>query len=188
MIEGITFNSPKFKELLLYVAQKCADHVYFGATKLNKILFWSDFYSFGLTGKPITGATYQKLVKGPAPRQLPTLRKELIANGDAVLISRQIINHKQQRLVAKREPNVSLFRPEELRLVDQVIDVLSQQTAEEVSHLSHEKSAGWQLVDWNDDIPYFSVLIATDAPSPRDFERGRALVAQYGWGQINSTK
>jgi len=35
----------KFKELILYVADKCSDDPDFGAVKLNKILFYSDFYS-----------------------------------------------------------------------------------------------------------------------------------------------
>jgi len=36
-------NDRKFQELLLYVAARCEGAPTFGATKLNKILFFADF-------------------------------------------------------------------------------------------------------------------------------------------------
>src|SRR2546430_17730589 len=64
-----TFDKEKFKELILYFAQQCADDHSFGATKLNKLLFLTDFTAYARRGAPVTGATYFKLPHGPAPKQ-----------------------------------------------------------------------------------------------------------------------
>ena len=41
--ENDAHSDERLGELILYVADKCADDPRFGATKLNKILWWSDF-------------------------------------------------------------------------------------------------------------------------------------------------
>jgi hypothetical protein len=72
----------KMKELILYISQKCADDAKFGATKLNKILYFSDFLAYAYHGSPITGFEYQKLPNGPAPRRLVPVREQLMESGE----------------------------------------------------------------------------------------------------------
>src|SRR2546425_884388 len=60
----------KLAEMILHIAQLSEGDEPFGATKLNKILFYCDFLSYLYHGKPITGQEYQKLPNGPAPRRL----------------------------------------------------------------------------------------------------------------------
>jgi hypothetical protein len=74
-------NPKKLKELILYISQKCASDPNFGAIKLNKILYFSDFASFAHYGEPITGAEYQKLEQGPAPRRMVPVRNEMQRSG-----------------------------------------------------------------------------------------------------------
>src|SRR5687767_6704193 len=73
------FQSRKFKELILYFSQRGIDEgLVIGSTKLNKLLFFTDFRAYLELGEPVTGATYQKLEKGPAARQmLPMLNQML---------------------------------------------------------------------------------------------------------------
>ena len=54
------FNEGKFKELVLYIASRCERDPTFGAVKLNKELFFSDFWAYAEFGEPITGAEYIK--------------------------------------------------------------------------------------------------------------------------------
>ncbi|HZQ34888.1 MAG TPA: hypothetical protein VFD32_03070 [Dehalococcoidia bacterium] len=56
-MENREIDSRKLGELILYVAEKSSDDPRFGATKLNNILFFSDFLAFGQLGRSITGAT-----------------------------------------------------------------------------------------------------------------------------------
>ena len=64
------FDGSKFRELVLYIAEQSEGDPRFGAVKLNKILYYSDFEAFRVLGESITGATYRKLSEGPAPLQM----------------------------------------------------------------------------------------------------------------------
>ena len=72
-------DDEKFKELVLYIARKSECDPRFGATKLNKLLFFSDFLAFKRLGSPITGQTYFKLDHGPAPRRMLPLKERMQA-------------------------------------------------------------------------------------------------------------
>jgi len=175
------FDATKFKELLLYVAERSGDDPSFGRTKLNKILFFSDFLSYGNTGKPITGATYQRLDRGPAPRELLAAESQLQAEDSAIVVERDYFGLRQKRLFAKRPPDLSLFTPEEISLVEGVIEVLRHDNASEVSRLSHMISVGWQLAGDREDIPYEAVFLSPDQPTANDIKRGEELAAEHGW-------
>src|SRR5262245_38797352 len=68
----------KLQNLILYVAAKCAGDKHFGTVKLNKILFFSDFMAYAVTGSAITGGAYLALDAGPAPRRMPAIREQMI--------------------------------------------------------------------------------------------------------------
>ena len=67
----------RFRELLLYICEKSATDPKFGATKLNKILYFSDFLAFARYGKPITGFEYQRERNGPVPKRLVSIRNQM---------------------------------------------------------------------------------------------------------------
>ena len=52
----------KLRELIIYISDKCIDDETFGAVKLNKILYLSDFDHYAKYGIPITGLPYQSLI------------------------------------------------------------------------------------------------------------------------------
>jgi Protein of unknown function (DUF4065) len=165
---------------MLYVAAKCASDSTFGATKLNKILFYSDFIAFANLGEAITGATYQKLPRGPAPKQLLPVLKELEREGEAAIARRSHLGFTQKRLVPLRDPDVSLFSAPELKLVNEVIEALWGRSATEVSELSH-LARGWQIVEANEEIPYWTVFIDQDQTlSPDDVLWGQSIAAEHG--------
>src|SRR6266536_4387740 len=68
----------KMKNLILYIATKCAGHKRFGTVKLNKNLFFSDMVAYAVLGSPITGVEYLALDAGPAPRRMPAIKEEMI--------------------------------------------------------------------------------------------------------------
>ncbi len=61
MSEQIVVDRTKLGELMLFISKRTAEDRRFGATKLNKVLFFSDFLAYRLLGDPITGAQYRKL-------------------------------------------------------------------------------------------------------------------------------
>lgn len=175
------FNASKFKELMLYVAERSTADERFGATKLNKILFFSDFLSYGLGGAPITGATYQKLERGPAPKQLKPTAREIVDERSGMFIKRPWFNYTQTVLIPMRPANRHLFSAEEIDLVDDVIRDLEPRDASEASKLSHDRYEGWQIANIGEVIPYEAVFLSTRKPTSVDIERAQELARKYGW-------
>jgi hypothetical protein len=54
----------------LLIATRSEGDEPFGAVKLNKLLFYADFFAYVKFGECITGQEYQKLAQGPAPRRM----------------------------------------------------------------------------------------------------------------------
>ena len=158
-------NESKFKELVLYVADRLSRDERGGATKLNKVLYFSEFIHLRLHGQPITGVEYQKLSNGPAPRRLLPLRNELIATKSAAIKTEHVFNHEQHRLVALREADLSSFAGSEIAVVDRVIDRFKEMSAEEVSELSHEEPA-WDQLEIGETIPYDTAFLARSTLTP----------------------
>jgi hypothetical protein len=171
-------DEKKLSELILYISQKCANDPCFGATKLNKILFFSDFLFYGNTGKPITGVEYQKLPHGPAPRRLLPIRKKLESQG---ALGVQPVNLRsgnvQHKLVNLRPPDLSLFSGEEIATIDSVIEGLRKDNAESVSELSH-RMVGWRVVEVGEVIPYTTVFISNAPLSESEIIRGREIASK----------
>ena len=166
----------KFRELILYIASRCEEYKNVGATHLNKILFYSDFYAYVQFGKPITGATYQALEAGPAPRRLVPVRNDLIRAGDAELVGGEE-DYDPVRLCARRDPDYSLFAAEELQLVDQIIEKLRHKTAKEISRESHELIS-WKCTAIGNPIPYQFALISERQLSNADREWASGIIDQ----------
>ncbi|MHB1006596.1 MAG: Panacea domain-containing protein [Chloroflexota bacterium] len=174
------FDPVKFKELVLYVSKKTADDPRAGATKLNKILFFSDVLAYGQHGQPVSGATYVKLDNGPVPKQLLRTKAELVSAKEACEVNQQYFNRMQKRLIPMREPDLSVFSPAEIALVDQVIELFQSCNASDVSEISHAWSVGWQVARDSAEIPYETVLLSVPSLTQADIERGMMVAQELG--------
>lgn len=151
----------KFKGLVLYIADKCSDDPDFGATKLNKILFYSDFHSYGYWGKPITGAAYFRLKHGPAPKHMKPIRD-------------------QNRTIPLTEANLDVFSAKEIALVDKVIEEFGGLNADDVSTVSHME-AGYKIAGNKEDIPYEAVFLSSRPLTDYEVQHGLELAETRGW-------
>jgi hypothetical protein len=151
-----------------------------GATKLNKVLYFADFAHVRRTGQSITGASYQKLPNGPAPRRLLPVRNGLVESGDAELEECDFLGYRQHRLVPKRDADIAVFDVEELQTIDDVLNDLEGMNRREVSDLSHEE-AGWRLTDESETIPYTAALIPREQPlTAAAATQASAVAERYG--------
>lgn len=167
----------KLAELILYISQKCATDPTFGATKLNKILCYSDLLYYAYHDRGITNVEYQKLPNGPAPRRLVPVRDELIKNGD--LAMQQIVlrsGETQKRTVNLRSPNLDLFTGTEIAIVDRMIESMHGVKAEDVSEISHTL-VGWLVADEGDTIPYNTIYFSNPPLTEEEILRARELKA-----------
>lgn len=177
MGKSVRFNGRKFRELLLYVAQRSQADPRFGATKLNKVLYYADFAAFRILGSPITGAKYRRLQEGPVPRQLVDQRDRLVAEEKAHIEKKEYYSGFQQRLVSDEEPDLGVFSQAELSIIDEVIDDLWHLDARGVSDRSH-REAGWLAAKEREDIPYHTAWVSSAPITPEEQEFGHNLAAE----------
>lgn len=181
MNDAMAYDEQKFRELVILIADRCADDPSFGATKLNKLLFFCDFFAYANLGQPITGATYQRLDWGPAPKRLLPVQSDLQRDGAVQVIRRTKVIYTQKVTVAKRPPDLSAFTADELELVHEVLEIFEKFDAATISEISHRVSAGWNLVDHGEEIPYETALISMEPPPPEAMQMGREVAARLGW-------
>lgn len=154
----------KLKEAILYIAEECEDDEKFGAVKLNKILYYADFQAYRELGRSITGATYQHLPEGPAPRELLPARHELVEDGDLTLEDKQVFSYVQQRPIPQRPCNPEVFEnwEQDRRILDRAIEFLAPYWGYEVSKLSHDEW-GYRLTKDGDEIPYRTAWLSPES-------------------------
>jgi hypothetical protein len=180
---GITLPSRsvgerKLTELILYIGKLCANDPNFGSTKLNKILYFSDFLAYGHLGKPITGIAYQHLEKGPAPKMLCPVRARMIEKGDLRIEPRLTpFGYEQKRPIPLREASLELFEATQLNMVHEVIRALSQTNAIEASNISH-RMVGWKTTKMKETIPYASIFLSDEPLSRAEVSFGQAKWAE----------
>lgn len=158
MIEEIEMATDKLAELILYFADKSKDDPTFGSIKLNKMLFASDFLAYAYLGSSITGASYQHLEKGPAPRGLLPAREKLINEGRLELEFTKYFCKTQQRPVGLDEPELSVFSKDEIEICDYVIEQFAKADACDTSEWSH-KILGWLNTEMKEEIPYYTAFL-----------------------------
>jgi uncharacterized phage-associated protein len=178
----VRYDEAKFAELILYVSDRLRADRAGGATKLNKVIFFAEFTHLRRHHRPISGCAFQKLEHGPAPRQLVPVRKRLIAQADAELVSEDVLGRRQQRLVPKRKAHADAFTEDELATIEDVLDQLAGLTAKQVSDLSHEEP-GWHLCEFGETIPPAAALLgARQVSTPTSRRVAREIMERYGLG------
>jgi hypothetical protein len=165
----------RLKELILYVAARCDSEKYFGAVKLNKILYFSDFEAYAKLGEPITGVEYRKYELGPAPACMERIKKELNEKREAYEYRNPLgADSVEKRLLPMRKPNLDLFSKEQLEIVNGVIDRLRGWSGIRLSRLSH-RLPGWKYAEYGKEIPYHTVFMAR-ADEGLLSDKGRAWI------------
>jgi hypothetical protein len=154
----VDYDEGKFREALLYVAAGLSEDPGGGAVKINKALFNADFGHMRAYGQPITGADYQKLPHGPAPRRLVPVRAALIESGGAEMREELYLGRTVKRLVPLRSPDSGRFSPTEREMLDQAIAVETRRSGAEASAASH-REPGWMMAEENESIPYETAFL-----------------------------
>jgi hypothetical protein len=170
------FNKAKFKSLVRYVAWKAGRRDWFGATKLNKVLWFADARLFVLRGEPITGATYIREKYGPVPRQIMPIRAELEREGYIRVFKEGAL----VRVTADAQPDMSAFTRDELQTIDYLIEhVDKDHTAESISDASHDYA--WDIARMGEELPFYAILAnRIRDPSDQESERFRTIAKAQG--------
>jgi hypothetical protein len=165
---------PKLLELILYISDRSEFDPYYGVTKLNKILFFSDISFYAKHERGITEQKYIKRDFGPVPRDIQTATTHLLEQSALVIKERDCEGMIQKRPIAIREADLTAFSGEEIAMVDRVIDKLRGKSATETSELSHTMT-GWEIAQFGEEIPLHTVFIERREATSRDQEWAKRL-------------
>jgi hypothetical protein len=167
-------DDQKLRELIIYIATLSAQDPNFGATKLNKLLFYADFLAYQRFGKAITAQEYQALPQGPVPKHLKPVMEKMKRAGDLREERRKYGRFQQIRPVTARTADLSKFSGPEVDLVRDVVQRFWNLNATQISNESH-LFLGWQIGIQGETIPYSTVLIGSRKPTEAERKKGRAL-------------
>ena len=110
-------------------------------TKLNKLLFYSDFLAFKNTGYGITGLDYRAIKYGPVPANYDKLYDEIDKGEFLNRVHTEVRNYEGSFFVPQLTFNESLFDEFELIIMNEVIKKFKWHTASEIKDVSHEELA-----------------------------------------------
>jgi hypothetical protein len=151
------FDRNKFKSLLHYVVWKAGDKDGFGATKLYKVLWFSDARAYMLDGEPITGEIYIREKFGPMPRHGLSIIDEL-ARERAINVSTGDYYGKSIRhFHSIRLPDRLSLNEKQRGIVEYWIrHIAEDHTAETISEESHDYA--WEIATLGEEIPYHAIF------------------------------
>jgi uncharacterized phage-associated protein/DNA-binding transcriptional regulator YiaG len=138
----------RLKNIMLYILNRC-DEVW--CTKMNKLLFYTDFMSYRERGMAMTGLSYRAIDFGPVPErwdrvysEFPEVRQELRQVGDFV----------GSVLIASAEADNTMFTDAELKVLDAICTHFGKMTSREISRISHDEEAWLNHHNKHDHIPF----------------------------------
>ncbi len=143
----------KFKNVLLYILEKCAGKPNVGETVLYKLLYFADFNYYELYEEHLTGAKYRKLPYGPVPQKLDAIINQMIDTGQIQRFKTDYHGLQQTRYLPLIKANLTELKASEKEVVDRVIEQMSDWSAAAISNYSH-KDLPWEVTDEGKDISY----------------------------------
>ncbi len=126
----------KIKNIILFFIDKLGGVF---NTKMNKLLFYADFYSYKTRGVGLTGLSYRAIQFGPVPVKwnvlydsIDEIETEIVPflNGNA-----------GEKLCAATAPDTSKLSVAELEILNVVVTRFGECTATDISSISHQEDA-----------------------------------------------
>ena len=159
----------KFKNVLLYILERCAGKPNVGETVLNKLLYFCDFNFYELYEEHLTGARYKKLPYGPVPQKLGAIINQMIEVGQLKRIKTTYHELLQTRYMPLEKADLMLLSAAEIKVIDNVIQQMSDWNANKISEYSH-KDIPWLATNDSDYISYNLVFYRELPYSVRVYE------------------
>jgi hypothetical protein len=171
------YNGEKFKNLVHYVCSKCPDPRSLGATKLNKILWYSELQAYLKLEKPISGARFVKRQFGPVPVAIVPVLEELQREGALVVRDVEFFGKPKKEYISLREPELADFTAEEISIVDEITEVICERhTAASISERTHDDI--WRMAEIGEDIPLPTVFAVKGEVTERDIAWADSKIAE----------
>ena len=133
-------NFEKFTEMVVYFSEKLSPF----KTKMNKLLFYSDFLMFKQSCFSISGVRYKAIEMGPVPNNFQSIF-EYLANKDEIDIYTILFPNgnigEQFKSREDRKFNAELFTENELNTLEKVACAFKETSTNDIIKLSHLEEA-----------------------------------------------
>jgi len=120
--------------------------------KLSKLLYFLDFMHFKQMGYPSIGLEYYAFERGPVPRDFWVEIKGANVpedfKGKIGLILRTddfAPNHKEVEVRALEKPDLSVFTPREMKILEDLVFVYKEARASDISEVTHLPKQPWDI-------------------------------------------
>jgi len=138
------YNFNKFINATIFFAQNVK---HLGITKLNKLLYFSDFEHYRLYGRPILGDYYTRMKRGPVPSKSYSIfnanfrdkTDDSLKESIDVRIEISLFNILFKKIIAKKELDKSVFSKSEIEVMEKVAKEYPNSSANELSYKSHKE-------------------------------------------------
>ena len=164
-----TLQIIKFKNVLLYMLERCAGKPNVGETVLYKLLYFSDFNHYEIYEEHLTGALYRKLPYGPVPQKMDTIIQQMIENKQIQRVKTEFHGFPQTRYLPLEKADLTQLKASEKEVIDQVIEQMGNWTASTISDYSH-KDKPWKATENNDIIDYELAFYRRPPFTARDYD------------------
>lgn len=141
----------RLKNVILYFIEHLGDVF---VTKMNKLLFYTDFVAYRNLGQGITGLSYQAIQYGPVPvnwdivyGMIDDIKQDIVDFGNG---------NSGQKLTSDLSCDMSSLTDGQIEVLELVCRTFAKDTAGRISQKSHDETA-WinhvgthQLIDFNE--------------------------------------
>ncbi|MBQ2654932.1 MAG: SocA family protein [Methanobrevibacter sp.] len=164
------FNEDKFKAVLLYIINRCENKSNVGKTLICKLLYFSDFNYYEIYEESITNETYLKFERGPYPDHIDDVLNKMIENKEVIFKKEPYYNGTTiHKYYLTNVPDLSLLNTKELSVINNVIDKISDFSANEASNYSHGDMP-WMIAEDNEELDYEYVFYRDPEYSVRKYD------------------
>lgn len=122
-------------------------------TKLNKLLFYSDFSFFKKFTVSISGAPYLHMQYGPVPEHYDLIQAAMVEEGLIEEIEVPMGQYMGMVIKPRRDPDLGVLSGDEQSALEFIAAQLGSWTAKTLSEKSHSEEA-WATTSYLDRIPY----------------------------------
>ncbi len=161
-------NLEKFKEVFLYILNKIGSKPNIGETVVYKLLYFIDFDFYEKYEEQLIGATYLKNNYGPTPIEFTEIANKMIEEKEIEKIKSEYFTYPQIKYLPLRRPDLSKLKANEIEVIDQVLDRLSDMNAAQISEYSHN-DVPWLVAEDKECIEYESVFYRKSPYSVREY-------------------
>lgn len=142
-------NPDKLQSMVQLIVSKEINGV--PKTKLNKEMYYADFYSYKKYGRSISGLAYRAIQYGPVPEHYETVYDHVQG-----LIKKSIETSAdfEYDLLFCDSPDTSALSKEDINVINHVMSVLVEMKRADVVDLSHKENGWINNKDHHNIIPY----------------------------------